>query len=87
MVLDEFYRNLHSCGVSAATGQGMDEFWVKIDAAAEDFEEDYLEDIKIRLEVQRAKKAAKAKASVDRLRTDLANDNKQNSKTTNENSR
>ena len=72
LVLDEFYRHLKYCGVSAATGTGMDEFWTVVDDAAKEFETDYLEDIKNRLELQRAKKAAKAKSSIARLKKDVA---------------
>lgn len=74
LVLDEFYNNLHTCGVSAATGDGVDEFWRTIDAAAKDFETDYVVDLQNRLEEQKAKKKAMAKASIQRLQRDLAED-------------
>lgn len=76
LVLDEFYSQLHTCGVSAATGDGVDEFWEAIDTAARDFETDYLQDLKLRMEEQQVKKQAKAKESLRRLQRDLENDQK-----------
>jgi GTPase SAR1 family protein len=71
LVLDEFYRQLHSCGVSAATGEGMGNFWKTVDSAAKDFETDYLEDLKNRVLEQKAKKKAIAKDGLRRLQKDL----------------
>jgi translation initiation factor IF-2 len=76
-VLDEFYRDLHTCGVSAATGDGVDEFWLTITLAAQDFESDYLQDLKLRMEEQQVKKEAHARDSVRRLERDLDHDNDQ----------
>jgi GTPase Era involved in 16S rRNA processing len=72
LVLDEFYSQLHKCGVSAATGDGIDEFWETVDRAAQDFETDYLEDLKNRIGEQKAKKKAIAKEGIRRLQRDLA---------------
>ncbi|RUS89784.1 hypothetical protein EGW08_002487 [Elysia chlorotica] len=41
LVLDEFYMNIKSVGVSAATGEGLDEFVEKIVEATEEYERDY----------------------------------------------
>lgn len=77
LVLDEFYRQLHSCGVSAATGDGIDEFWKAVDMAVGDFEKDYLDDMKNRIDEQKAKKKAMAKESLRRLQNDLAKEQHQ----------
>jgi len=41
LVLDEFYANIKSTGVSAATGEGLDDFITQIDQAREEYLTDY----------------------------------------------
>ena len=41
LVLDEFYKNLRSVGVSAVSGAGMDAFFKAIDASTEEYMETY----------------------------------------------
>ena len=77
MVLDEFYSQFskNAVGVSAITGDGIDDFWKVIDnAATEDFA-DYIEDLKHRIEEQQAKKMAIARASARRFQRDVDADN------------
>lgn len=76
LVLDEFYRTLHTCGVSAATGEGMQDFWVSVDAAAKDFETDYLQDLKLRMQEQTAKQKAGAKVGLEKLKHDIEQDSR-----------
>jgi len=73
LVLDEFYSNFaNACGVSAVTGDGMDEFWETLQkAATQDFATDYVEDLKFRIEEQQVRRQAMARASVVRLQRDL----------------
>jgi GPN-loop GTPase len=75
LVLDEFYTNFaNACGVSAYTGDGIDEFWKMIHkAATQDFAMDYIEDLKNRIEEQEARKQALARISAQRLQRDLEN--------------
>ncbi|XP_076834814.1 GPN-loop GTPase 1 isoform X2 [Brachyhypopomus gauderio] len=41
LVLDEFYTNLRVVGVSAVTGSGLEELFVRVTEAAEEYETDY----------------------------------------------
>jgi len=77
LVLDEFYTEFskNACGVSAVTGDGIDEFWEKIrQAASVDFEE-YIDDLKHRIEEQGAKREAMARVQARRLKRDVDREN------------
>eukprot|EP00574_Skeletonema_japonicum_P009859 CAMPEP_0201717064 /NCGR_PEP_ID=MMETSP0593-20130828/2894_1 /ASSEMBLY_ACC=CAM_ASM_000672 /TAXON_ID=267983 /ORGANISM="Skeletonema japonicum, Strain CCMP2506" /LENGTH=448 /DNA_ID=CAMNT_0048207029 /DNA_START=20 /DNA_END=1366 /DNA_ORIENTATION=+ len=74
LVLDEFYNHLHKVGVSAATGEGVEEFWTVVDQAAEEYEEGYLVDLKNRVEEQMAKERAMQRVGARKLVRDLQED-------------
>jgi GTPase SAR1 family protein len=71
LVLDEFYNHLHKVGVSAATGEGVDEFWTVIRDAAAEYEDGYLVDLRCRMEEQEAKEIAKGRVDIRRLARDM----------------
>ena len=71
LMLDEFYSTLTHVGVSAATGEGVDEFWVGVEKAAREFETGYLEDLKGKMEEQEVKKRVVHRESMRRLNRDL----------------
>jgi GTPase Era involved in 16S rRNA processing len=75
LVLDEFYAILKKVGVSAATGDGIAEFWKTVEEAADDFDLDYVSDLQCKIEEQNAKKRALAKESIRRMQRDIAEDN------------
>lgn len=77
LVLDEFYTEFskNACGVSAVTGDGVENFWKVIRQAANvDFDE-YIEDLKHRIEEQESKRQAMARVQARRLQRDVASDN------------
>ena len=72
LVLDEFYSNFaNACGVSAVTGAGIEDFWNTVDKARQDFCDDYIDDLKNRVEEQQARQRAIARNNVSRLQRDL----------------
>jgi GPN-loop GTPase len=73
LVLEEFYTNFgNACGVSAYTGDGIDEFWTTVQKAArQDFCMDYIDDLKNRIEEQQVRRQALARISANRIQRDL----------------
>ena len=45
LVLDEFYRNINTVGVSSVTGEGIEELFFKIDNSVIEYNEVYLVDL------------------------------------------
>ncbi|CAK6982242.1 GPN-loop GTPase 1 [Scomber scombrus] len=71
LVLDEFYTNLRVVGVSAVTGSGLDELFVQVGDAAEEYERDYRPEYE-RLRKQLAEaQSQKQQQQLERLRKDL----------------
>ncbi|XP_021553008.1 GPN-loop GTPase 1 isoform X2 [Neomonachus schauinslandi] len=71
LVLDEFYSSLRVVGVSAVLGTGLDELFMQVTSAAEEYEREY------RPEYERLKKSVASaqsqqqKEQLERLRKDL----------------
>ncbi|GAB2218868.1 hypothetical protein Drorol1_Dr00002100 [Drosera rotundifolia] len=71
LVLDEFYKNIRTAGVSALSGSGMDEFFKAIEASTEEYMESYKADLdKRRAEKQRLEEERR-RENMDKLRKDM----------------
>lgn len=71
LVLDEFYKNLRSVGVSAVSGAGMDAFFKAIEASSDEYMETYKADLdKRRAEKQRLEEERK-KENMEKLKKDM----------------
>ncbi|AWP01116.1 putative GPN-loop GTPase 1 [Scophthalmus maximus] len=71
LVLDEFYTDLRVVGVSAVTGRGLDELFVQVEDAADEYDRDYRPEYE-RLRRQLADaQSRKQQQQLERLRNDL----------------
>lgn len=71
LVLDEFYRNLRNVGVSAVTGEGVQDFFNAIDASATEYMQTYKVELEQKLKEKEQKEEQRRNQSLDRLRKDL----------------
>ncbi|KAK5873513.1 hypothetical protein PBY51_018549 [Eleginops maclovinus] len=71
LVLDEFYTNLRVVGVSAVTGSGLDELFVQVEDAADEYEREYRPEYeRLRKQLLEAQ-SKKQQEQMERLRKDL----------------
>ncbi|KAI8941310.1 hypothetical protein NX059_002537 [Plenodomus lindquistii] len=71
LVLEEFYKHLSVVGVSAMTGDGVDDFFRGVNEKAEEFERDYKPELERRRAEREAEKQATRQRELDKLMKDM----------------
>lgn len=71
LVLEEFYKHLSVVGVSAMTGDGMDEFFRGVEAKKEEFIRDYQPELERRRAEREKEKEATRQRELDKLMKDM----------------
>ncbi|CAL9078744.1 hypothetical protein MUK42_26310 [Musa troglodytarum] len=71
LALDEFYKNMHSVGVSAISGAGMEAFFGAIEESANEYMESYKADLDKRRAEKEQLEANRRKENMERLLRDM----------------
>ncbi|KDP27945.1 hypothetical protein JCGZ_19025 [Jatropha curcas] len=71
LVLDEFYKNLKSVGVSAVSGAGMDAFFKAVEGSAEEYMETYKADLDKRRAEKERLEEERRRENMEKLRKDM----------------
>lgn len=71
LVLEEFYKHLSVVGVSAMTGDGMDEFFKGVQEKKAEFERDYKPELERRRAEREKEKLAARQKELDKLMQDM----------------
>ncbi|XP_014510679.1 GPN-loop GTPase 1 [Vigna radiata var. radiata] len=71
LVLDEFYNNLKSVGVSAVSGAGMEAFFKVVEASADEYMDTYKADLDKRREEKQRLEEDRRRGDMDKLRRDM----------------
>ena len=71
-MLDEFYCNLKSAGVSSLTGSGMEAFFAAIDASVDDFVAGYWQELQERRRARGKAEEGRHREEMARVMSDMA---------------
>jgi putative protein kinase ArgK-like GTPase of G3E family len=72
LVLEEFYENLQAVGVSAVTGEGIQDFFNAVANCRKEYDEEYLPELKRRKAAMEALEEKRKQEDLARLRSDAA---------------
>ncbi|GLI61796.1 hypothetical protein VaNZ11_004297 [Volvox africanus] len=75
LVLDSFYANLRSAGVSALTGEGIEEMLQQVAECAKEYQQFYVPELEQRKKEKAAKEEARRRKEMERLQADMAASN------------
>jgi len=70
LMLEEFYNSLTAVGVSALSGEGMEEFFQAVDRAAAEFEVTYAEELRQRAKQRDEQEAQRQAAAAQKFKSD-----------------
>ncbi|GAA5990595.1 hypothetical protein JCM5350_001048 [Sporobolomyces pararoseus] len=71
LVLDEFYKHLRAVGVSAMTGEGMEELFEAVKEAREEYEQDYKPQLEKVVQERENKKNREKDESINKMLNDM----------------
>lgn len=74
LMLDEFYAHLSFVGVSAMTGQGVDEFFEAVKEKADEFNRDYLPELERRRDQREDQKKKQREKELDKMMKGMSMD-------------
>ncbi|KAH7435305.1 hypothetical protein KP509_06G059000 [Ceratopteris richardii] len=71
LVLDEFYRNLRTVGVSAITGSGLNQFFEAVDECADEYMDTYKKELDARKADKEQREELRRQESLAKLKRDI----------------
>eukprot|EP00250_Pteridium_aquilinum_P018071 c23926_g2_i1 orf=372-1514(-) len=71
LVLDEFYQNLRTVGVSAVTGAGLNDFFEAVDACADEYMDTYKKELDVKRAEKEQKEELRKQETLARLKKDI----------------
>eukprot|EP00455_Lapot_gusevi_P001352 TRINITY_DN10554_c0_g1_i1.p1 TRINITY_DN10554_c0_g1~~TRINITY_DN10554_c0_g1_i1.p1 ORF type:complete len:379 (+),score=71.43 TRINITY_DN10554_c0_g1_i1:60-1139(+) len=69
--LDEFYKNIRCVGISAVTGEGMDDFFAAVASATEEYNRVYRPHLQARIQARQQQQQEQQAQDLERLSEDL----------------